>query len=255
MPSLRRPIHEPYATRLRAAREYASAVGDSRAFRDFVEVVRAKTPWRFKDGREPERFLRGVETHLVHFVARLLPCVEREVHTIFDFGCGTGSSAISMAMVFTEARCHGVDISPGDVSMARERARLYGVEDRCRFEVIENGQALPAPSSQCDLCTCYSVLEYVTDPDIRKRCVQEMVRVLAPGGLLFVTVPNRLYPFEIHSRKFGWNYFPKLLGARMVGSHVWEIKNLADPYVLRLRRSSRLRLFTPWTDFGLERIA
>lgn len=138
---------------------------------------------------------------------KLLTCVDRDVRAVFDFGCGTGSSAVALAMVFPEAMCCGTDINEVDVFIAHERARVYGVADRCRFSHVEEDQALPVASDQFDLCMCCSVLEYVTDPGTRKRCVQEMARVIAPGGLLFMTVPNVVYPFEIHSRKFGWNYF------------------------------------------------
>jgi hypothetical protein len=80
-----------------------------------------------------------------------------------------------------------------------------------------------------------------------------MARVLAPGGVLFMTVPNRLYPFEIHSRKLGWNYFPKLLKAQIVGSSAWEVKSLARPYWLKLHRTPPRQLFAPWTNFCLKK--
>jgi SAM-dependent methyltransferase len=96
-------------------------------------------------------------------------------------------------------------------------------------------------------------LEYVTDPRARKACVQEMARVIKPGGRLFMSVPNRLYPVEIHSRKWGWNYFPRLMKARIVGSDAWEIRRLARPHVLKLHRTPISQLFTPWTNFCLEK--
>lgn len=253
MPILKQRIREPHDRNLTVARERATSIAATVEYREFVDAVRAETPWRFDDGRDPERFLRGVDSHLENFLPRLLPCVDGEVRSVFDFGCGTGSSIVAAAMVFPEAKFHGVDISRTDVQLAVARAELYGVGDRCRFEYLEEGQALPAATGQCDLCTCFSVLEYVVDPQLRKRAVQELARIAAPGGVLFFAVPNRLYPFEIHSRKFGWNYFPQLLGARMVGSHAWEVQKLARPYELRLYRTPAHQLFTPWTNFGLKK--
>lgn len=243
----------PYARRLLAAREQAKAVAASAAYRDFVEMVRAKTPWRFKDPEGLEIFLRGVDHHLLHFVPKLLDTMDREARTVFEFGCGTGSAAIALMMVFPEARCHGVDIDATDVAIAVARAKLYGVGDRCAFERIDEGARLSEPDDRYDLCTCCSVLEYVTNVAVRRQCVQEMARIVAPGGSLFMTVPNRLYPIEIHSRKLGWNYFPTLLKARIIGSDVWEIKKLARPHAFELYNTRFRQLLTPWTNFCLKK--
>lgn len=242
-----------YGRRLRAARKQAAAVVHSEAYREFVELVRAKTPARFNGNKELGVFLRRVDQHLEHFVPRLLASVDRDIHDVFDFGCGTGASSIALALVFPEIRCRGTDINPVDVSIAHARARLYGVSDRCRFDCIGEDQPLPTPSEQFDLCVCCSVLEYVTDRKARKFCVQEMARVVKPGALMFMTVPNRLYPVEIHSRKLGWNYFPKLLGAQIVGTSAWEVTNLARPYSLKLHRTPVLQLLRPWTNFCLKK--
>lgn len=243
----------PYASRLQAAREVAAAVSKSKAHDEFVEVVRKEAPWRFKGVKELDRYLHNVRHHLLHFAPLALSCVDDDIRTVFDFGCGSGSGSIALALIFPGLRCQGVDISPAEVAIGRERAKLFGVGDRCQFECIAPGQALPAPSDAFDLCTCCSVLEYVTDPDVRKFCIQEMARVLVPGGRLFMSVPNRLYPIELHSRKLGWNYFPKFLKARIVGTTAWEVMRLAHPHVLKLCSTPLRRLLTPWTNFCLRK--
>jgi ubiquinone/menaquinone biosynthesis C-methylase UbiE len=241
-------------SRLITARERCEVIAKSDAYRQFVEFVRTKTPARFTGGT-PEHFLRLVDHHLRHFVPKLMRSVDVDIREVFDFGCGTGASSVALALVFPEIRCQGTDINRADVSIARERAKLYGVSDRCQFDVIGEDEALPVSSDRFDLCMCCSVLEYVTDPQVRKRCVQEMVRIVAPGRLLFMTVPNRIYPVEIHKRKLGWNYFPKLLKAQIVGCTAWEIERLARPYSLKLHRTPLSQLFTPWTNFCLKKEA
>lgn len=242
-----------YTSRVHAAEEKAVAIAQTESYRKFVEVVRKESPWRFNGVSELDRYLHNVDHHLRNFVPRLLRCLDGDIGTVFDFGCGSGSGSIALAMIFPEVRCHGVDISPVEVSIARARARLYGVEDRCRFDVIGEGQVLPVPSNAFDLCICCSVLEYVTVPRVRKLCVQEMVRIIMAQGLLFMSIPNRMYPVEIHSRKLGWNYFPRLLKARIVGTTMWEVKMLARPHVLRRYRTPLHQLLTPWTNFGLRK--
>lgn len=246
-------LHTRHAERLAAARDAATAIGHGEAHRQFVELVRRETPWRFKGNNDLDRYLHSVEHHLGGFVPKLLPSLPRDVRSVFDFGCGSGGSSISLAMLFPEARFHGVDISRAEISIAPARAALFGVGDRCRFEIIGKGQPLPVPDNAFDLCICCSMLEYAIDPDVRRKCVQEMARIIRPGGMLFMTVPNRIYPFELHSGKFGWNYFPQLFKARIVGSTAWEIRALARPYVLSLRRTRAMQLLTPWTNFCLEK--
>jgi SAM-dependent methyltransferase len=252
---LRMRLGDSYAGRLKAARERTAYIDKSRAHDEFVEVVRSETPWRFNGGSRPERYLRNVEHHLVNFVPKLLACLDRDIHTVFDFGCGSGSGSIALAMMLPGIRCQGVDISAAEVSIGRARAALYGVGERCQFDVIQAGQTLPVPSDAFDLCICCSVLEYLTDPAVRKLCVQEMARAIMPGGLLFMTVPNRLYPIEVHSHKLGWNYFPRLLKARIVGSSEWEVRAMVHPHVLRPYHTPLLQLFTPWTNFCLRKVA
>jgi len=239
--------------RLEAARARVASIDGTAAYDEFVAFVRGETPWRFKGAPELDRYLHSVRHHLDHFVPRLLASLHGGVQTVFDFGCGSGGGSVAMALLFPEARFHGVDISAHEVAIGCARARLYGVEDRCTFEVIEAGSPFPAENDAYDLCTCCSVLEYVVDRDTRRFCVQEMGRVLSDQGVLFMSVPNRLYPVELHSRKPGWNYFPKLLKATSVGASAWEIRALAHPHVLKLVRTPIHQLFTPWTNFCLQK--
>jgi hypothetical protein len=80
-----------------------------------------------------------------------------------------------------------------------------------------------------------------------------MARLVRPQGLLFCSVPNRLYPFEIHTRQWGWNYFPKFFNAHTVDCTVWEVKQLAHPCELSLYRTPWIELLRPWSNFCLQR--
>jgi hypothetical protein len=81
-----------------------------------------------------------------------------------------------------------------------------------------------------------------------------MVQLVRPGGLLFFSVPNRLYPFEIHTRKWGWNYFPKWLNARTLDSSFWEVRKLALPNVLKLHQTPLVQLVRPWSNFCVKKV-
>jgi SAM-dependent methyltransferase len=80
------------------------------------------------------------------------------------------------------------------------------------------GEFLPYPSDSFDLILSHEVLEHVADDRL---AVQEMVRVLKPGGRAVIFVPHIGYPFETHGiywngkysfgNKLFVNYLPRSL--------------------------------------------
>ncbi len=80
------------------------------------------------------------------------------------------------------------------------------------------GEALPYPASVFDLILSHEVLEHVADDRL---AVQELVRVLRPGGRAVIFVPHIGYPFETHGiywrgdyhfgNKLFINYLPRSL--------------------------------------------
>jgi SAM-dependent methyltransferase len=240
----------------REAGERAEAISQTRDYQDFLDYLRKEFPSRFKaDSHVLDRdYFRIVDHHLKYLVPRMRPHMLPNPRRMLDFGCGSGGSAIALAMVYPGTRFFGTDIDSKEIAVARERAKLYNVAGRCEFTHVEESRPLPFPDGSFDFCLCSSVIEYVTQKDARKFCVQEMVRLVAPGGLLFFSVPNRLYPFEVHSRKWGWNYFPKLLKARTVDSSFWEVRRLARPAILRLRPTPIAQFFRPWSNFCVQKL-
>ena len=95
---------------------------------------------------------------------------------LLDAGCGTGHNLVRLAAY---GRAAGVDLSPEALSFCRRR----GVA-----AVRGNLLALPFPDATFAAVTSFDVLyhRWVTDD---RAAVRELVRVLRPGGLLFVRVP------------------------------------------------------------------
>jgi SAM-dependent methyltransferase len=241
----------------REAKERAKTISRTRDYNEFVDYLRKDFPSRFKGPLHAlERdYLRIVDHHLEYLVPRMLPNMQPNVRRMLDFGCGSGGSAVALAMVYPGMRFFGTDIDPKEIAAARERAKLYNVADRCEFAHVEENGRLPFPDESFDFCLCSSVIEYVIETEARQFCVQEMVRLVATGGLLFFSVPNRLYPFEVHTGKWGWNYFPKLLKARTVDSTFWEVRRLARPTRLQLRPTPIAQLFRPWSNFCVQKLS
>ena len=64
----------------------------------------------------------------------------------------------------------------------------FGTGCKPTFSVVDSIEALGKPSSSCDGIVCSSVLEYL---DFPFQALDEFSRVLKPGGVLVVSIPNR----------------------------------------------------------------
>ncbi len=109
---------------------------------------------------------------------------ERIHGAILEDGCGVGMYLAQLGQDTTQAV--GLEI---EMERAKEAYQL-GQSVTCGV-----GEALPFPANHFDLILSHEVLEHVQDDGM---AVQEMVRVLKPGGRLVIFVPNRGYPFETH---------------------------------------------------------
>ncbi|WP_295937194.1 class I SAM-dependent methyltransferase [uncultured Alistipes sp.] len=53
---------------------------------------------------------------------------------VLDLGCGKGAVSVKLAETLG-CKCHGIDAIPEFIAAAKEKAKEYGVEALCRFEV------------------------------------------------------------------------------------------------------------------------
>ena len=89
-------------------------------------------------------------------------------------------------------------------------------------DIVGDIHLIPLAEASVDAIICRSVLEHVQDP---QKAMQEMYRILKPGGVLFLQVPST-YPY--HARKgFGaypdyWRFFADTL--EMMGASFRSVK-------------------------------
>lgn len=105
-----------------------------------------------------------------------------------DCGCGAGEYVFALRDEYgTDA--WGIEYSKAKVAAAQANKR-HGAH-------IRQGDLhdLDEPNSSVDVALLNEVLEHVPDD---YRALQQVHRVLKPGGRVIVFSPNRFYPFETH---------------------------------------------------------
>lgn len=110
----------------------------------------------------------------------------RSALDVADIGCGAGTQCRLWAA--QGHRVAGADINAALVELGRERAREAGLD--IRFEVA-SATALPWADASMDLCIAPELLEHVED---WQGCIAEFVRILRPGGALYLSTSNLLCP-------------------------------------------------------------
>ncbi|MEP6852419.1 MAG: methyltransferase domain-containing protein [bacterium] len=110
--------------------------------------------------------------------------LEPELGTALDFGCGVGR--LTQALAGCVKRVVGFDVS---APMLAE-ARRHDVTGRCQF-LLDDGRGLARfPDGSFDIAYSSLVLQHIPPPD-NQRVLGELIRVLRPGGALFVQVASR----------------------------------------------------------------
>jgi 2-polyprenyl-3-methyl-5-hydroxy-6-metoxy-1,4-benzoquinol methylase len=173
---------------------------------------------------------------------------------VLDIACGEGYGAEALRQAGA-ASVIGVDISEQACIHAREK---YGIDAR-----VGSADQIPLADASVDLVVSFETVEHVPDP---RRFLGECARVLAAGGTLIVSTPNKdVYsgpgttpnPFhcsEMTEREFlaalAGNFRKvRLYTQRARSAGWWSPRALAVEARIgaggleRLRRSAQVRLF------------
>ncbi|NUO62666.1 MAG: methyltransferase domain-containing protein [Gemmatimonadaceae bacterium] len=100
---------------------------------------------------------------------------------VLDVGCGTGTLAIAARRrVGDSGSVDAIDASPEMIARATRKAADAGATVRFRVAVVEE---LPFPDATFDVVFSTLMLHHLPRP-ARRQCVEEIRRVLKPGGRL-----------------------------------------------------------------------
>jgi SAM-dependent methyltransferase len=115
---------------------------------------------------------------------------------MLEIGSGFGTN---LAVLVANFGVDGYGVEPGGEGFGQGyiASRILLAANNIDPERISNatGESLPFPDQSFDIVYSANVLEHTQDPE---RVLREAMRVLRPGGLLYVEVPNYLSYFEGH---------------------------------------------------------
>lgn len=112
--------------------------------------------------------------------------------TILEIGCGSAVDSIKMAQ--DGATVYATDYSLPALNHARQNRDRQKVE----MELVAGDLfSLPYPSQSFDLIFSQGLLEHFTEVD---KAVAEQMRVLKPGGLLCIDVPQTWSLYTLYKR-------------------------------------------------------
>ena len=101
---------------------------------------------------------------------------------VLDVGTGTAQIPIELCRQHPVARVTGVDLAEHMLRVGRDNARRAGLEGRIRLERCD-AKRLPHTDGSFGAVLSNSIVHHIPQP---RAVLAEMVRVLAPGGVLFV---------------------------------------------------------------------
>lgn len=175
---------------------------------------------------------------------------------VIDLGCGTGRHVLELAK--TPSTVFGADISRHDLRVGRyllEIMRRDGDVNASVHWMQTAGERLPFVDGAFDRVICTETLEHVDDDAVLAR---ELVRVLKPGGILCVSVPDEF------SEKIFWklskNYRTHAGGHVRIYRRpqiVQLLRNAGlEPYAVRYRHSLETAYWLShvafWSDWGKQ---
>ena len=113
---------------------------------------------------------------------------------VLDWACGSGENGIHAAKC--GGNVIGIDISQEGIDNAKKNAELSGVNNKCRFEVMD-GENMKFEDNKFDYGVEYGALHHVDLP----KALSELSRVLKPKSKMICVEALRHNPFIHMYRK------------------------------------------------------
>lgn len=150
---------------------------------------------------------------------------------VLDIGCNTGT--LSNAWAELGHRVRGIDINEPLLEIARQRSAEAGHDVEYR---LGTAAELPWPDETMDVAVALELLEHVEDWE---GVVAEMMRVVKPGGVMFLTTTNSLCPVQSEYNLPMYSWYPAFVKKKVV-----EMTRTTHPQLANYATYPALHWFT-----------
>lgn len=191
---------------------------------------------RFRAYYEEKSATAQARAHFVRIREKVLALLARQGQAVeglrvLDIGCNAGTQAL----LWAEAghRVRGLDVNEPLLQVARGRALVAGLV--VEFD-LGTATQLPYADGTVDVCLMLELLEHVPDWE---SCVNEAVRVLAPGGVLYLSTTNALCPLQQEFNLPLYSWYPAPLKR-----HFERLSVTTQPQLVNYTRYPAVHWFT-----------
>lgn len=161
------------------------------------------------------------DAHVVRY--QLAATLVRPGDIVLDAACGLGYGSHVLACLSPAARVTGIDLSDWAVDFAWHNYACDRVDFRCGSlpEALDE-----VADASVDFVVSLETLEHVTDP---QALLAAFLRVLKPGGRIFVSVPNDWAdetgedPNPHHLHVYDWGRVRSELAAHFLVESAWSL--------------------------------
>jgi len=123
--------------------------------------------------------------------------------SVIDLGCGNGNAAVWLAAHNPPRRYLGLDGSDRLLELAGSRSYPFPAEFRAA-DVIDEHWASPLTESSFDFALAFAVLHHIPGAARRLAFLRACRRLLAPGGILFLSNWRFLRAVKLRRRIVAW---------------------------------------------------
>src|SRR5687768_11713732 len=109
---------------------------------------------------------------------------------VLDAGCGDGRNLVYLLQ--RGFACFGIDRDPAAVEHVRSLAARLSADNSAENFVAGELDRLPWGDGSMDAVLCSAVLHFAADEAHFGRMMEEMWRVLAPGGMFFARLASNI---------------------------------------------------------------
>ncbi|MEQ1798416.1 MAG: class I SAM-dependent methyltransferase [Lacibacter sp.] len=193
------------------------------------------------------KFISGTNSYYFaeYKVKELRQFEENKKLSVLDLGCGDGVTEIFFEKYFSQFKIQGIDVSLKSIEEAQKRPI-----SNTSFQIY-NGHMIPYENESFDIVFVAGVLHHIDTADHQK-VVNEIFRVLKPGGRLYLFEHNPLNPltrYLVNTCEFdeGVTLLYSRESKRLLSNSGFRIKNLI--YTIFFPRKRFFNLMIPMEKY------